>query len=269
MTPRRRDPERLLLAPIRAGIALVLLTPLVTAPWTLYPFSVGKALWARVLIAVVFALWSALALARPRWRPPRGVLLPLLAAGLALGLLSGWFGVSPQQSLWSTYERMQGLVNAAHWAAFAVVVASVARRPADWVRLLDVNLGVGFAVSVFAIVRFAAPGTPLPFPFMEGYWPRIGASAGNPLFLGAYLQAIALLAIGLLVRSCCAAPKVAAGQAPHAGRAARRRASAGSGPRTPGAAAVGPPPAVRRFALCDRLARALLGLGRASERPAR
>ena len=180
MTPRRRDPERLLLAPIRAGIALVLLTPLVTAPWTLYPFSVGKALWARVLIAVVFALWSALALARPRWRPPRSVLLALLAAGLALGLLSGWFGVSPQQSLWSTYERMQGLVNAAHWAAFAVVVASVARRPADWVRLLDVNLGVGFAVSVFAIVRFAAPGTPLPFPFMEGYWPRIGASAGNP-----------------------------------------------------------------------------------------
>ena len=40
------------------GLALVLLTPLVTAPWTLYPFSVGKALYARVLIAAVFGLWA-------------------------------------------------------------------------------------------------------------------------------------------------------------------------------------------------------------------
>jgi len=94
MTPRRLDPERLLLAAIRAGIALVLLTPLVTAPWTLYPFSVGKALWARTLIAAVFALWTVLALARPRWRPPRSILLALLAAGLVLGVLSAWFGIA-------------------------------------------------------------------------------------------------------------------------------------------------------------------------------
>ena len=60
---------------------------------------------------------------------------------------------------------MQGIVNAAHWAAFALVVASVARTWADWVRLLNANLAVGLAVSVFAVVRFAAPETPLPFPF--------------------------------------------------------------------------------------------------------
>lgn len=66
MTARWRDPE-LLLPPICVGITLVLLTPLVTAPWPLYPFSVGNALWARVLIAAVFAAWVLL---RPRWHPP-------------------------------------------------------------------------------------------------------------------------------------------------------------------------------------------------------
>ncbi|MCY4479436.1 MAG: O-antigen ligase family protein, partial [Rhodospirillales bacterium] len=218
-----RDPERLLLPPIRMGIALVLLTPLVTAPWTLYPFSVGKALWARVLIAVVFALWAVLALMRSGWRPPRSALLWVLAAGLAAALLSAVFGVSPQHSLWSTYTRMQGIVNAAHWAAFALVVASVARTWADWTRLLNANLAVGLAVSAFAIVRFAAPETPLPFPFREGYWPRIGASAGNPILLGAYLQAIALLAIGFLVRSCCAPPAPAPEAARYRKPAARRR----------------------------------------------
>ena len=227
MTAPWRDPERLLLPPIRAGIALVLLTPLVTAPWTLYPFSVGKALWARVLIAVLFALWAALALMRPCWRPPRSALLWLLGAGLAASVISAVFGVGPQTSFWSTYTRMQGIVNAAHWAAFALVVASVARTPADWTRLLNANLAVGLAVAAFAIVRFAAPETPLPFPSREGHWPRIGASAGNPIFLGAYLQAVALLAAGFLVRSCCAAAQPATPAASGAARSGRAAARSG------------------------------------------
>ena len=166
MTAPWRDPERLLLPPIRAGIALVLLTPLVTAPWTLYPFSVGKALWARVLIAVLFALWAALALMRPRWRPPPSALLWLLAAGLAASVLSAVFGVGPQTSFWSTYTRMQGIVNAAHWAAFALVVASVARTPADWTRLLNANLAVGLAVAVVRdrALRRAGDAAAVPVP---------------------------------------------------------------------------------------------------------
>ena len=204
MSAPRFDPERLLLGPVRAAVALVVLTPLVTAPWTLYPFSVGKALWARVLIAAAFAMWAVLALARPRWRPPPSALLALLGAGLAVAALSGWFGVDPAMSWWSNYDRMQGLVNAAHWAAFALVAASVARTGRDWTRLLNINLAVGLCVSAIAVLRYAVPDLPLPVPAGEGHWPRIGASAGNPILLGAYLQAIALLAMGFLVRSYCA-----------------------------------------------------------------
>ncbi|MDE2789416.1 MAG: O-antigen ligase family protein [Paracoccaceae bacterium] len=235
MTARRFDPERVLLGTVRIGLALILLTPLVTAPWTLYPFSVGKALWARVLIAAVFTLWAALALMRPRWRPPRSALLAVLGAGLASAALSAGFGVSPDQSFWSTYERMQGVVNAAHWAAFALVVASVTRGEQEWTRLLNVNLGVGLAVSVLAILRYSTPDLPLPMPRSEGYWPRIGASAGNPILLGAYLQAIALLAIGFLVRSNCA-PGLTA-RAPGTVRSQKRAASRHGGRRSGKAAA--------------------------------
>ena len=229
MTAFRLDPERLLLPPIRIGIALVLLVPLVTAPWTLYQFTVGKAVYARVLIAVLFALWAVLALMRPGWRPPRSALLWLLAAGLAVSVLSAVFGVSPEHSFWSTYTRMQGIVNAAHWAAFALVVASVARPGADWNRLLNANLAVGLAVSLIAIGRYVFPEAPLLVPGEEGRWPRIGASAGNPILLGAYLQAIALIAAGFLVRSYAALPTPpipAASAVDHrASRGARRRAA--------------------------------------------
>ena len=238
MSAPRFDPERLLLGPIRAAVALVLLTPLVTAPWTLYPFSVGKALWARVLIAAAFALWAVLALARPRWRPPPSALLALLGAGLAVAALSGWFGVDPGMSWWSNYDSMQGLVNAAHWSAFALVVASVARTGRDWTRLLNINLAVGLAVSVMAVLRYAAPELPLPVPAQEGHWPRIGASAGNPILLGAYLQAIALLATGFLVRSCCAPSP-----APAAARPARGSRKGKAGRRAKARARPAPRPA--------------------------
>ena len=49
------------LTAIHTGLALLLLTPLVWAPGTFYPFSVGKAVYARSLIAVVFALWGLVA----------------------------------------------------------------------------------------------------------------------------------------------------------------------------------------------------------------
>ena len=72
----RPGAECALLAAVHAGLALVLLTPLVWAPETYHPFAVGKAVYARSLIAVTFALWTLLALRSPRWRPP-----PSLRAG--------------------------------------------------------------------------------------------------------------------------------------------------------------------------------------------
>ena len=224
MTAFPRNPERLLLAGTRAALALALLVPLAWAPWTLYPVPVGKAALARTAIAVAFALWAALALRHPQWRPPRSALLAALAAWLAVAVLSAMLGVSPQHGLWSTYSRLQGAVNAAHWVAFAVILASVTRTPSDWMRVLNFNLAVGLAVSALAILRYAFPGAPLPLPGGEAHWPRIGAGAGNPILLGAYLQMVALLAIGMFLRSLRPALPPAMPESGSA-RAARRRVS--------------------------------------------
>ena len=203
---RRPDGERALLFAIRAGIALLLLTPLVTFPGTYFPFAVGKALYARSIIAVVVALWVLLALSTPRWRPVPGAILAILAAGLAVAFLSAWLGVGPERSLWSTYTRMGGLVNSAHWCALAVVLVAVARTGADWVRLVKINVCVGLCVAAVAAVRFHAPEALTFLLGPEARYPRISGTTGNPTFLGVYLQVIVLLAVGLLVRSFFAAP---------------------------------------------------------------
>ena len=219
--------ERGLRAGVHAGLALVLLTPLVWAPETYHSFAAGKAVYARSLIAVTFALWTMLAVRSPRYRLPPSAILAALAASLAVAALSAWFGVSLQRSLWSTYTRMEGLVGTAHWFALALVLAGMLRSADDWNRLLNANLGVGLAAALVAIVRFHLPEAPFfaAWPPEERF-PRISATTGNPTFLGAYMQAIALLAAGYLARSWCAPPPPPRSPGPaerQRGRSGRRR----------------------------------------------
>ena len=195
---------------VRACLALVLLTPLAAMPEVLYAFTVGKAVYARSAIAAAFALWAVLAAARPAWRARPDILLALLGVTLAAGLVSAALGVSPQRSLWSGYPRMGGLVDAAHWLAFAVVLSAMLRTPAEWRRFLNLNLAVGFAAALVGIARFHVPEAAVPVWWPEPRYPRIAATFANPLFFGAHMQAVALLAAGFLARSLLGAPAPAA-----------------------------------------------------------
>ena len=86
-TRRPATPVAALRWGVLAGLVALLAMPFVVTPGTLYSFVVGKALWSRSIIEVVFALWAVLALAEPRYRSPRSRVLLLLAAGFAVALL--------------------------------------------------------------------------------------------------------------------------------------------------------------------------------------
>ena len=197
---------------IWTGIILILLTPFVVTPDTIFPFVVGKAVYSRSLIECVFGIWAILALFRPAYRPPRSWLLLLLAVNVGVSILAACFGVSPQRSFWSTYERMQGVVDLIHWFAFAVVLASVLRTERDWRIVLNLNLGCGLIMAVLAISLYYSENTLFSIydpdrRFVDesarfGIDPhgRVHASFGNPLYLGVYLMINCLLAAGFLVQ---------------------------------------------------------------------
>ena len=221
-----RVPETALRWAILAGIALLLLTPFVVTPGTIFPFVVGKALWSRSLIEIVFALWAVLALARPAYRPPRSWLLLLLGVGLAVSLLSALFGVSPQRSLWSTYERMQGAIDAAHWVALAAVLTSVLRSPAAWRALLGLAAGAGAALACVVIARHYEIHVPFFSAIPELHLPRMSGPIGNPTYLSVCMLFGLLLALGFVVRSWLPAPQPAPAPEPQRRRGRRQRASA-------------------------------------------
>ena len=177
---------------------LLLLTPFVITPGTAFPFVVGKALWSRALIEIGFALWAVLALSRPGYGPPRSWLLVLVGAGLGVSLVSAWSGVSVQRSLWSDFERMQGVVDQAHWCALAVVLASVLRTPREWRALLAASAVSATVLACLVLAR--AAGAPISGWWPETHWMRFGGTFGNPTYLGAYLMVNAVLAAGFAVR---------------------------------------------------------------------
>ena len=188
-----------------ACVVLLLLTPLVVTRDTIYLYVVGKALYWRTLVEIAFTMWAVLALWVPAYRPPRSWLLGLVGAGVACSLLSASFGVSTERSLWSSYERMLGVVNELHMLAFVVVVVSLfrgaSRSGSALHMLMNVNLGVSALVGLLAVGRFLELGVPFYGSLPELHLPRVGVPLGNPTWLAAFVVMNGTLALGFLVRS--------------------------------------------------------------------
>ena len=211
--------ERFFLWVVRAGVLGVLLIPLVVTPSTIFPFVVGKALLARTIIEITFGCWLILALSCPEHRPPRSWALLAFGLWLLVSVLAAFAGVSPVRSFWSTYERMLGVVDLAHWFAYALVAASVFRSLPDWKLVFSLNLAVCSLVSLLGIGQHFGLYN---VPWLV--WPddtsRLGSTLGNPSYMGGYAAVSSLTGIGLLAYSMVnRQPSPGGTQA----RAARRR----------------------------------------------
>ena len=190
----RWQAERILIVTVRLALALALLMPLVSLggwrPDSIFPHVVGKALYFRLLVEIALAAWLLLILRFPSYRPVRSWLLTALAAYLGIALIASLAGVSPVRSLWSDYERMSGWIGLAHFAAFAVMAASVLRRFRHWEAMLNVNLLVAFALGLIGLLAVAS-----------GRGERLGLTFGNPSFMAGYALVNVFIATAFLARS--------------------------------------------------------------------
>ena len=170
--------------------------PFLVSTETLFPFIVGKSLYARSLIEVLAPLWLLLLLRDPSYRPPSSRVL-LFAIYVLVGLFSAVFGVGFLHSIWSDYGRMLWMWDLVHWLLLAVVAASVLRGAGQWGVQLNVMLLAGLVLSVAAIGQ--ANGVKLLLWVAEKA--RVDATLGNPSFLAAILVVTTVLGMGMLVRS--------------------------------------------------------------------
>ena len=214
---------QLLLWAVRAGVLLVLLTPLIVSAGAYFPFVVGKAIYSRSIIEVTFVLWLILILYDPKYRLGRSWVVAALGLWLLVSILAALAGVSPVRSMWSTYERMQGIFDLAHWFCFVIVAASVFRTFASWRMLFTANLAVGTVVAILGLGQH--------FDLINFNWigdsNRVESTIGNATYVGAYAAVNVLIGVGLIVQSFShQARERVRGQG--LSRAARRRRRSGS-----------------------------------------
>jgi hypothetical protein len=221
-----------LLSGICAGLILLLCLPLVVTPWTLSPFVFGKAVYARGLILVIFALWLVLRLRDPTYGIPRSWVLLAFTVYVIAALLSAVTGPSSAHSLASSYSQMTGAWDLVLWLLFALVAASVLRSPGAWRSLLNWGLLVALALSLLALAQVLGLGGQV----YLAKTCRLTATLGNPSYLGAILVVTTLTAAGLMARSFLPDPEGGSGeqrnQSPSGGRARPspwRRARGSSG----------------------------------------
>ena len=213
--------QTLLLYGIRGGVFLVLLMPLLVTTETLFPYIVGKALYSRAMIEIVFGLWVALAYRYPSHRPPSSWLLVAFGAYLAVAVISALLGVSTVRSLWSTYERMQGVIDLAHWFALTVVLVSVFRSIPHWRVALNINLAVSLVVALLGLAQHRGIAIPV-FPFLEAT-DRLEITLGNANYVGAYMMVNVMIGLGFLAQSYQSRVEPQVSRAPARRRRRRRR----------------------------------------------
>ncbi|MCH8103261.1 MAG: O-antigen ligase family protein [Chloroflexi bacterium] len=212
---------------IRAGLLVLLATPLIVTPSTIFPFIVGKALFARTVIEIVLALWLILLIRRPEYRPVASTLAVLFGLFLLGALISGLFGVSPQRSLWSNYERMTGVFDLAHWFAALMIMMTVVKGALQWRIYLSALLGMTIIIGFLGILE-ANQATWSLFTWLRGLpVTRLEISLGNATYVGAFGMVTTLIAFGLFADLFWRpkSPAEPAAQEPRRGSRRRRRAA--------------------------------------------
>lgn len=146
-----------------------------------FPFITGKNFAFRILVEIVAGAWIALALIRSEYRPRRSWLLWAFAVFVAIIGIADIFGVYPQKSIWSNYERMEGWVTLAHLFVYFVVTVSVLNTEKLWRAWWHTSLGVSVIVGfiglfqLFGWVQINQSGV------------RLDARLGNATYAGVYM----------------------------------------------------------------------------------
>lgn len=182
----------------RILVILALFMPLVVTTTTLFPYVVGKAVFSRVLIEMAVILWLPLIILSKEHRPPKSTVVAAFVIYLAVSIVSSMTGVSMNSSLWSTYERMQGLLDLSHWIIFMLIVISVFKNIFQWKIFLSCNLLVSVLVCCMGIMEYLGFSSILPNFISKPGAGRVESTLGNSAYLGTYCLVNTFVAAALI-----------------------------------------------------------------------
>ncbi|NOX63639.1 MAG: tetratricopeptide repeat protein [Chloroflexi bacterium] len=132
---------------------------------------------------------------RPLWRKP---LVPMVLALAAAYLLSTALSVTPRQSFWGSYQRLQGAFTMLSYMAFFLVTLDGLRTREQWQRLQYAIILTSLPIALYGILQRVGLD---PLPWGGDTVKRVPGNMGNAIFLAAYL----IMAVPLTIERLIAA----------------------------------------------------------------
>jgi len=181
--------EKILRWIVLAGLFSMPFVVFVVANSTFFPFVVAKNLVFRTLVEIMFVAWVALAAIEPRWRPKNSKVLIAVASFVGVVALADILGMNPLKSVWSNFERMEGLITLVHLLAYTVVAACMFTQQRVSLWFWRVSLITASIVAVHAGIQFLETGKQ-----------RLDSTLGNPIYLAVFALFHIFIALVLFAR---------------------------------------------------------------------
>lgn len=183
------DWSRYLRLGVYTGLFTIPFIGLIVADWLFFPFITGKNFAFRIIIELVFAMWLALAIWKPEYRPRKSLALILGGVFVLAIAVSDILSPNPIKSFWSNFERMEGWVTLVHLGMYITVLTAVLRTEEWWQRFLTTSIGASMLVSLYGILQL------LGFFTINQGGVRVDGTFGNATYLAVYMLIHAFLAI--------------------------------------------------------------------------
>jgi len=161
--------------------------PLYVANGMFFPYISGKNFLFRVLVEIAFGLWVALAIVDKDYRPKRSWLMVSFFIFALVMAIADLFGTNQLKSIWSNYERMEGLVATLHTLALFVVLG-FALSEKVWRALVWTSFGAASIIGFIALGQLTGPNA------------RVDATLGNSTYLGGYMLVHIFLVLYFILR---------------------------------------------------------------------
>lgn len=170
------------------ALCAALFAPLIVADSLFFPYIVGKSLFFKAMTEIALAAWLLLALRDSAYRPRMSSLMWAFVAFVTVVGLADMFGQAPMKSIWSNFERMEGLVTIVHVFAYFFVASAVLTTERLWKRFFECSMVASAMVSIYALFQMWG------WVSASSGGARLDATLGNATYLAVYMLFSAFIA---------------------------------------------------------------------------
>ncbi len=168
---------------IRLGLIFVLFAPLIIYNEAYFPFIFPRNMYFRLIIELLFFAYLWLVLKNTYQWPKFNKGFIFFGLFILTLTIASIFGGNFLFSFWSTFERMDGLVNWYHLLLYVIVLLGVNRTEKDWQILFRTSLVVAVLVALYALGQALGAS----FLLSSAGGQRLSSTLGNAAYVGSYL----------------------------------------------------------------------------------